>query len=203
MTLETLEMGLRFDEAAHVYTYAGRAVPSVTQILNPLSARVYGEVPADVLARAADRGTQVHKAIELYVQTGFKDIEAEYAGYLEGFERWWKQYSPKAILTEQKFVHPILGYAGTVDLVCNIGNRLVIVDYKTTSELNEMLVGIQLEAYKRGVSRVADIGGTAALHLRKDGGFSYLEMPEDKAQERWNVFLSLLTIENYARRFAA
>lgn len=196
-------MGLRFDEKTHVYTYAGRSVPSVTQILNPLSARVYGDIPAEVLARAAERGTQVHRAIELYVQTGIKDIDAEYAGYLEGFERWWKQYNPKAILTEQKFVNPILGYAGTCDLVCNVGDRLLIVDYKTSSVLNEMLVGIQLEAYKRGISRVADIGGTAALHLRKDGSFSFLEMTEDKAQERWNVFLSLLTVENYARKFAA
>lgn len=203
MTLETLEMGLRFDEKTHVYTYGGRSVPSVTQIMNPLSAKVYGDIPADVLARAAERGTQVHKAIEVFVQTGIKDIEAEYAGYLDGFERWWKQYSPKAILTEQKFVNPILGYAGTADLVCNIDDRLVIVDYKTSAVLNEMLVGVQLEAYRRGISRVADIDGVAALHLRKDGTFAYVEMPEENKQERWNVFLSLLTVENYARKFAA
>ena len=56
---------LLFDEEAHRYELDGRYIPNVTSIIKPLS--TLDRVPAEVLARAAERGKAVHKACELHL----------------------------------------------------------------------------------------------------------------------------------------
>lgn len=55
--------GIQYDDAAHAYTRAGFAIPSVTQIL-PFKC----DGPEDVIAKAAARGHRVHKWIEWWEQ---------------------------------------------------------------------------------------------------------------------------------------
>lgn len=55
--------GIQYDDAAHAYTRAGFAVPSVTQIL-PFKC----DGPEDVIAKAAARGQRVHRWIEWWEQ---------------------------------------------------------------------------------------------------------------------------------------
>ena len=43
-----------FNEALHRYTVQGREVPSVTQILKPLTDLAYGQIAPSVLKAAAD-----------------------------------------------------------------------------------------------------------------------------------------------------
>lgn len=51
-----------FDETKHVYaTPEGVRVPSVSELLRPLTASVYSEVDPEVLRRAAEFGTAVHE----------------------------------------------------------------------------------------------------------------------------------------------
>ena len=203
MVLDALCEGLRFDEASHTYkTEAGR-VPSVTQIISPLSERIYGKIPADVLSAAANRGRTIHQAIEFYKATGFEDVPDAFSGYFKAFREFDDAYKPRVVATEQPFFCRTYGYAGTVDMICIINGRCVLVDFKTTADLHEEIAGLQVEAYKRGVKDVCKIDDLMILQLKKDGTYRVRMLPEEKASERWQIFLSLLAIENYARKMVA
>ena len=58
----TPELG--FNESSHIYTLFGQKIPSVTQLMTPLSAAVYDGINTAVLSNAAERGTEVHQAAE-------------------------------------------------------------------------------------------------------------------------------------------
>lgn len=72
---------LTFDDRRHIYRLKGIELPSVTQVMKPLSDETYRSVEPRVLNRAADKGTAVHNAIENYISFGIEDIDPEFSGY--------------------------------------------------------------------------------------------------------------------------
>ena len=142
---------LTFDDAKHIYRLNGIIIPSVTQVMKPLSDETYRDVDAKVLRRAAGKGTAVHNAIENYLSFGIEDIEPEHAGYFTAFLRWFSEYNPQVIAAEYRLYHKFMGYAGTADLICIINGRLYVIDYKTTQRIEEMLVKVQLKAYSQAL----------------------------------------------------
>lgn len=54
---------LAFDEQQHLYTLGGLVLPSVTQIMSPMSSMLYAAVPQAALDAAADRGTRAHEQV--------------------------------------------------------------------------------------------------------------------------------------------
>lgn len=191
---------LVFDEANHSYKLNGYILPSVTQIMKPLSNAEYNDINDAVLIRAAERGTAVHEAIEYKIKYDFDDCPAEYSGYYEAFLKFANDYSPKWLKSEMRTYHRQLMYAGTVDLICDIGGEKVLVDFKTSSKINHMLTGVQLEAYAQALSSSGiDIDYKAILHLMKDGKYSF-ERYEKNDSESWNCFGALLTVEQYIQK---
>lgn len=190
-----------FEAEKHVYRVDGIEIPSVTQIMKPLSAGVYGDVRQDVLQKAADRGTTVHDAIEVFIKYGYKEIPEELVGYMDAFSDWWEKMKPEPIESEVRFFHPILRYAGTADLICKIDGEINLVDYKTTSKLNPMLCGVQLEAYAQALNANGiKVANKRILHLTKDGKYKDEHFDVNDA-ERWRVFQSLVTIRNYMEKY--
>lgn len=90
MKIKGLCEDLMFDEKEHVYKISGVKWPSVTQLMKPLVMEIYKGVSEDVLRGAADKGTTVHEAFEIYADYGYEDIPEEYAGYLEGLKSFTK-----------------------------------------------------------------------------------------------------------------
>lgn len=186
---------LTFDEAGHIYRLNGLVVPSVTTLMKPLSDDYYRTVSQEVLDRAAKRGTAIHNAVENYTQFGIEDIAPAYAGYFEGFCRWWELRKPEPLAMECRVYHKILRYAGTADLLCVIGGRLTLVDYKSTAQVNTKLCAVQLEGYDRAFeSHGVKVDDRLILHLSKSG---YEEVPFQRSSKCWSVFSSLMTIRNY------
>ena len=71
---------IEFDEEKHIYTVDGVRMPSVTEILAPITAKTDGEISKEVLRMAADRGTIVHKACE-EIDYGLEtEVPVEYEG---------------------------------------------------------------------------------------------------------------------------
>lgn len=191
---------LVFDESNHSYKLNGYLLPSVTQIMKPLSSVEYKDVDNDVLMKAAERGTAVHEAIEYKIKYDFDDCPAQYEEYYNAFLKFAQDYSPKWINSEMRIYHRQLMYAGTVDLICEIDGEKVIVDFKTSSKINHMLTGVQLEAYAQALNSAGiDIDYKAILHLRKDGKYSF-ERYEKNDSESWNCFGALLTVEQYIKK---
>lgn len=192
---------LTFDEAPHIYRLNGLEVPSVTTLMKPLSAAVYGDVDEWVMERAAGRGTAVHNSIENLVAYGIEDIAPEFRGYFDGFLSWVTEMKPEVLGTECRLYHKILRYAGTADLPCIINGKKTMVDVKTTAQLQEMLARVQLEAYVKGFdSHGVAFEKKAILHLRRDGTYKF-ELYPLRDPEAWTTFAALLTVNSYTQKF--
>ena len=190
---------LEFQESTHTYLLHGCPIPSVTQLMAPLSAAVYGGINTEVLNKAAERGTEVHEAAENYANFGIVDISPEYRGYLDGFCKWFDEVKPEVVSTEFKMYHKYLIYGGTADLLAYINGKLYLIDYKTTSSVETMLTRVQLEAYKQAlISHGIPVEGKAILHLRPDGRAKLLEY-DSEDDDAWQTFWSLVTVNNYIR----
>jgi len=184
---------LIFDEATHTYTLNGKRLPSVTQILKPLYD--FSMVPADVLKRAGEFGTAVHKTVELYL-LGDLDEEAldeGLKGPLAAFKDWEISEGILVLPSDNIEVigfHRKLLYAGTPD----IETESVIIDLKSRP-VNMVTDPLQLAAYDH-----LGNGNRAryVLELKQDGTYVFTHVnPTKKAStEAWSRFRFLLDHHN-------
>lgn len=191
---------LTFDSEKHYYRLNGKYIPAVSTIMKPLSADLYKDIDEAVLKAAAERGTAVHEMIENYIKFGWTEPNPQYQGYFNAFLSWYTKYSPKPIASEIRAYHPLYHYAGTSDLLADIGGKLTNIDFKTTATLHDHLVRIQVEAYDRSLSEhgvPVEQGG--AVQLMRDGTYKFLLFDTGNT-EAWTVFSSLLTVCGYIQK---
>lgn len=192
---------LSFYPNKHLYQLNDTRLPSVTTIMKPLSNALYKDIEEKVLSKAANKGTTVHNAIENYCKFGITDIENEYEGYFNAYLDWYKKVSPQIIANECKVYHRYMLYAGTADMLVIIDGKVILIDFKTTSSVNEMLTSVQLEAYSKAYeSHGVNIDGKAVLHLKKDGKYSW-HFYEKNDIESWEVFGALIVVHNHIKKY--
>ena len=190
-------MAFTFEESTHTYRLDGNILPSVSKILEPLSGAEYANIPSSILMTAANRGTEIHRAIEDFIIFGERGIPEEYRGYFDAFEAWYSTAKPKIIATELQMYHPILLYAGTSDLVCQIGDDICLVDYKSSSKVIDKVYRVQMEAYKQLLKcRNINITRKILLHLKGAGYYEEVYYQTDDT-EAWRVFGALRTVYAY------
>ena len=154
------------------------------------------------MATAAKRGTSVHQCIENYLKFGIEDIPPQHKGYIDAYKKWHGDENPRVTATESRVYHKVLMYAGTVDLLCIAdGDALTCIDYKTTSQLVDMLVRVQLEAYARAYSsHGVKISKKSVIHLQKDGTYTAKEY-NGTDNEAWETFCGMFTVHNYLKKY--
>lgn len=189
-----------FDEALHRYTFSGRPVPSVTQVMRPLTDVAYGQIAPSVLKAAADFGTAVHACTEYFDQGDLDEetVAPEWRPYLDAYVAWKETMRPTIERIEWRLA--CSKYAGTIDRVATIAGDRWVIDLKTTSQIHPH-VGVQLAAYE--ALAYAASGGEgprfqrAALQLREDGTFKFtkFEAPTDAV-----CFSALLGIHNWRQK---
>ena len=187
---------LTFDEKKHEYRLNGVVLPSVTRIMEPIKDANYSGIPEYVLQKAAERGTAVHQAIDIFINFGYEDIDLKYRGYVEAFYRWMDDVNPKILATEQPICHPTMMYCGTADCICEIDGKNVLIDYKTTSVVHEKLVRVQLQAYESAVSECGVRIDEKRILQLKEGEYREYIYPAKDA-EAGRVFTSLKTVYDY------
>lgn len=160
-----------YDEINHQYYRNGKLLPSVTEICDPISFQRLDALQKTLLEKAKARGSRCHELAEEYLLVGELDIdeiEAEYLPYIQQFVLWVKTYKPKVLYTEKRLFSDL--FAGTLDLICQIDGKTVIVDYKFTSAIDKKSLSVQLEGYNRLCKEneifVDDVW---FLHIKKDG----------------------------------
>lgn len=57
--------------------------------------------------------------------------EAGEGAFADRFDEWWEQYGVRPLSPEVTIWNAEVGYAGTLDLVAEIGGRVCVIDYKT------------------------------------------------------------------------
>lgn len=147
-------MTLNFDEPNHVYSLNGIKVPSVTQILSPISKTIYEEINIQTLMAKAYLGSKVHKLIERHLKYNFakpSDLTEDYfEQYLLFEENLAKNYKVENLHNEFKgfYKSDNMTFAGTIDNIRKIGDEIWLIDWKTVANPIDLLLALQLYGYK-------------------------------------------------------
>lgn len=139
---------LEFHEVGHEYKINGQLIPSVSEVVGLLTENIYKDIPKSILDNAAKFGTDVHKFIQLYNETGIIEFKRNFKMY-HCLNEWIRLSSTfDEIIENELMVHFMDLYAGTFDSVARIGKDLVLIDYKTTNKFHKKNVTLQLNLYK-------------------------------------------------------
>lgn len=192
--------GLAFDEATHTYTYNGAVVPSVTQILAPMSN--LDAVPSITLAAASAFGVASHLACELddLGELDETTLDPELVPILEAWRKFSQDHNVVWSGIEERVYHPTLRYAGTLDRYGLVDGEDAVVDIKTTAELYPAM-GLQLAAYSQAKmvpsARLVPSVRRYVVQLKRSG--DYVLQPYADPSD-WPTFASLVTLRNWCKR---
>lgn len=183
---------LEYIDDIHTYLIDGVIVPSITQILKIKFGNKYAGVDKEVLKRAAEKGTEVHEAIENYEKLNVETVGCQ---ELKDYKFLKKQYKFECLDNEVPIIlfkddEPIA--AGRLDLVLKIGDEVGLGDIKRTSTLDKEYLAYQLNLYRIGYKQSygEDIKFLKGIHLRA-GVRKFVNLPinEDMAMNLVNDYL--------------
>ena len=180
-------MKIDFDEEKHEYSVGGAKIPSVSEILAPLSAERYGELNPWMVKAAAARGTAVHEACELIDYGADPEEDAEIDGYLVAYQSFlldhdvsWQDIEKIVCYIRAAGELPL--FCGTVDRYGMVDGRNAVVDLKTYASLStdaQLTASCQTTLYADAIeSRGGEIEARYILHLRKDGTYRLVDLGE-------------------------
>lgn len=189
---------LEFIPETHQYLVDGVLVPCVSNIL-AFKFNDYSGVSREVLQRASEKGTELHKVIEDYEQQGITSELREFKNYL--FLK--KHYKFENISNEVPVLYENEGrvlFVGTLDQVITIDGKLGINDFKRVSAPNKIKIAYQLNLYKMAYeqSYKQKIEFLAFTHLREEvRKFHPLPINEESAMELVNEYWRNNNAGNY------
>jgi hypothetical protein len=145
------------------YRRDGLYYPSVSSILNYFPKNRFfhdwlkdvGHNAEIIVNKAAAEGTQVHNAIEDFLNGNEIKWLDEYGTIKYSLDVWkmilkfadfWNKHKPELIATEYHLFSDKHKYAGTADLVVKIKNKLWLLDIKTSNSLHTSY-DLQLASY--------------------------------------------------------
>lgn len=161
-----------FDPKQHKYTYDGVELKGITKVIHDrLFPDEYKDVPEDVLNQAAERGSRIHNAIELFERCGMTtDNCPELDSYLSEREKEEQNFLLNHRESEY-LVTDSTQYASAIDMVYQSPKGFVLADIKTTYKLNVEYVSWQLSVYAylfKLVNPTRKIAGLYAIWLSGD-----------------------------------
>lgn len=196
MTTQTADT-LVFDPEQHAYYSGGKRVPSVTQILGAV-------FPGHADQAAMERGTYVHRIVELDVQGELDELGMEEWAipYLGCWRAFLREREVAVAASEMRVFSKAFWYAGTLDLVAVLDSldedsRFWVLDIKTGSP--QPSHALQTVAYERAIPHITVGGKRGALYLRPDG-WTLVQHPHDAPD--WNAFVAALTLYNWKETYS-
>jgi hypothetical protein len=216
------------------YTKGDEKVPSVTTILSAYpkpwlggwAAKmvaelvIYGDqgwrdLPADEGLRhlkgapwrkrdvAADFGSAVHAALEQLVAERPVVTPAGAERHVAALVAWWDAYRPRVTDSEIQLWGD--GYAGSCDLIADVYGRRLLIDLKTSGQLDASM-SLQLAAYRyadeifhddKRVAGMPIVDGCAVLWIPRDhpDDWQFVEMPAGATE--YALFRSVMAVWQY------
>jgi len=158
---------VQFFEGPHTYLLDGdKTLSGVTTLMRRQGLSPdYSDIPESVLMNAAARGTDLHRAIQAYIQGGLYLPEDEGTlGLLEQFKTL-----PNKFIASEYLISDNRNVASSIDLVEEVDeNGVVLWDIKRTSTLHWESVKWQLSIYAylfHLQNPLIEVRGVKALHL--------------------------------------
>ena len=181
---------INFDENTHTYTdEGGKQLISVTTLLKQAGITPnYDYVNQEVLQKAAERGTLVHKEIEDYIKKG----EIGFTTELKEFINYIQRNKLKVIASEKVVYNDVV--AGTIDLIVETEQGSIIyVDFKTTSTIHKQGVSWQTSMYKDlDSNQEQDIRFSNATlqvwHFASNGELTVKDLPEVSKENIYKLY---------------
>ena len=173
---------LIFYDDTHRYTVDGEEVPSVSEITRFLTREVYEEAPQYLLDNAAKRGTAVHKATESLDKFGQIECDSDIVPYVKAYVAFRKEVNPQWEKIEWSVCND-KRYAGTIDRYGKIGDKNVLVDFKTTGSitgLHRTLYRAKLNLYRLAVLKEKPVDEMWLLQLKKDETYRLIPVEVDE-----------------------
>lgn len=139
--------------------------PSVTSILNYFPKNQFfhswlkdvGHNSDIIAAKAAAEGTQVHNAIDSFLNGEEINWIDSYGNVQYSLDVWkmilrfadfWNTHKPELVATEYHLFSDEHEYAGTNDIVCRLNDQLWLLDNKTSNSLHTSY-DLQLASYAK------------------------------------------------------
>lgn len=183
---------ITFEADTHSYFYGMERVPSVSEILRPLTETYLAAIPEGILNWKRDLGIAVHKACEL-LDLGTLDeesVDPQIVPYIEAYKAFRVDYQPKWDAIEQFVFADIGRYAGTLDRAGELTTGPAIVDIKTSLKVQPS-AAVQLWAYAVAYGEVL-APDLLVLQLMKDGTYKLVPFTQyDEYDATWNALLTL------------
>ena len=128
-------------------------VPSITQLIKMKFKNKYDAVPKEVLKKAADKGTAMHLAIELYEKENKESdlVELKNYKFLKKHLKWNVIQSEIPIIL---FYNDEPIAAGRLDQVIEMNGKKGINDLKRTASFDKEYVALQTNLYRIGYNNV-------------------------------------------------
>lgn len=134
-----------FDSLAHTYELNGHKLMGVTPIVNWVFNKTYDGISPETLARAAERGSGVHRACQLYDDCGLMD--EEYTREVEAYRNICTGAGLQPLISEY-LVSDEQDLASCIDKVfCPVDGCYPLADLKATSAYHAENVTLQLSLY--------------------------------------------------------
>ncbi len=158
--------------------------PSVSSILNYFPKNQFfhswlkdvGHNSDIIAAKAAAEGTQVHNAVESFINGNEINWIDEYGNAIYSLDVWkmilkfadfWNTHKPELIATEYHLFSDNHKYAGTADLIIKLKGKVWLMDVKTSNSLHTSY-DLQLASYAKAWNETHDtpIEETGILWLK-------------------------------------
>lgn len=157
---------VRYDAISHTYTAPdGRLLRGITGLLNErLGLATYDGVSAEVLQRAAERGSAIHTMCEEYDTVGAYPDDKDLHAYVGLKNEMLLDHVCSEYLVSDGHT-----YASPIDKVFKRGHVYDLADIKTTYRLDKEYVSWQLSVYAflfEMQNPLLSVGNLYAIHLR-------------------------------------
>lgn len=155
-----------------------------------------------IVKKAAEEGTQTHEMIEEYLEgkemnflspAGYPQYNPDVWQMFLRFVDFWETYNPKLIESEVHLFSDELRVAGTCDMLCEIDEKLWLIDFKTSNHVQttyELQTAVYGQCYKECYGKEVDNYGILWLKSTKR------KPAKDKMQGKgWEMVLPTRTQE--------
>lgn len=163
---------LTFDPVLHEYRIDNQQIPSVSQVLRAAGLVDYSHVPKDGrLERAADKGTKVHRACELWDNGDLYQptLSKELAPYVCAWRYFRQTHNFTILANEKQYWSELHGlrFGMTLDrlVLFDTDTRPTVIDIKTSREI-EAWHAVQVAGYACGLEQVGTPAKRLALYRR-------------------------------------
>ena len=158
---------------------------------------------------AADLGTNIHKAIEEYLDE--EVVTGPMQPYVYGVQKWAKENGVEFLKHELRLVNKSHGYAGTTDAIIQCPKGTGILDFKS----RKSIPGKPMEAYEDQVIQIAAydianfstipgpqrIGVNVFISTTEPGRVEATWYDHLRLMEAWDAFNSALTLWRFIKGY--